>query len=316
MAERQNIAYEAAVMHYVQGETMESIARRLGISRSTVSRMVKKARDAGYVQITLHPPQELADNLGQRLSRKFGINTHVVAVPFGANEIRRLEVVATMAGVIISEAIAPADVVGVAWGNTIAAVADALVVKPAAGSLVVQLNGAANQVTTGIPYAGEIMAAFGKAYGSVLCYFPVPAFFDYEDTKTALWKEKSIQSVLNLQAKANVAVFGVGSLGSSMPSQVYTGGYLSASEMEELSREGVVGDVCTVLLRADGSWEDLPLNRRATGPTPAALQKIPRRICVVAGVEKAIPLLAALRAGVVTDLIIDEDTAVKLEEIC
>lgn len=42
MAERQNIAYEAAVMHYVQGETMESIARRLGISRSTVSRMVKK----------------------------------------------------------------------------------------------------------------------------------------------------------------------------------------------------------------------------------------------------------------------------------
>ena len=56
------------------------------------------------------------------------------------------------------------------------------------------------------------------------------------------------------------------------------------------------------------------MNARATGPTPAELRSIPRRICGVAGDNKVVPLLAALRAGVITDLVIDEQTATKLIE--
>jgi DNA-binding transcriptional regulator LsrR (DeoR family) len=74
----------------------------------------------------------------------------------------------------------------------------------------------------------------------------------------------------------------------------------------------VVGDVCTVFLRADGTYEDLSLNLRATGPTPKELKRIPIRVCAVSGDNKVIPLLAALRAGVITHLVIDEQTATKL----
>ena len=63
------------------------------------------------------------------------------------------------------------------------------------------------------------------------------------------------------------------------------------------------------MLRADGSWRDIPINSRATGMTPAELRAIPRRICVVSGTGKAVPVLGALRAGVATDLVIDEETA-------
>lgn len=315
VSERRNLAYEAAVMHFVQGETMESIARRLGVSRSTVSRLVKSARDAGYVQISLHPPKELTDSLGTRISERFGIKTHVVPVPFGANEARRLQAVSTMAGIVISDLMKPNTVIGVAWGNTVSAVADHLVPKPASGSVVVQLNGAANKNSTGIPYAGEIIARFARAYGAAVCHFPAPAFFDYAATREQLWKERSVASVRKIQADADIAVFGVGALDGKIPSQVYAGGYLSPEELLEVGNEGVVGDICTVLLRADGSWEDLEINARASGPTPRMLRRIARRICVVSGVEKARPLLAALRAGVVTDLIIDEEAASKLEEL-
>ena len=74
-------------------------------------------------------------------------------------------------------------------------------------------------------------------------------------------------------------------------------------------REGVVGDVCTVLLRDDGTWSDINLNARATGPTPGRLARIPRRLCVVAGTGKARACLAALRARAATDLVVDEATA-------
>jgi DNA-binding transcriptional regulator LsrR (DeoR family) len=39
------------------------------------------------------------------------------------------------------------------------------------------------------------------------------------------------------------------------------------------------------------------------------LRRIPRRLCVVAGDHKVPGVVGALRAGVVTDLLIDERTA-------
>ncbi|MGT3784074.1 sigma factor-like helix-turn-helix DNA-binding protein, partial [Staphylococcus aureus] len=43
--------YQAASRYYVQDETMESIARALKLSRSSVSRLLKEARESGMVRI-------------------------------------------------------------------------------------------------------------------------------------------------------------------------------------------------------------------------------------------------------------------------
>jgi hypothetical protein len=96
---------------------------------------------------------------------------------------------------------------------------------------------------------------------------------------------------------------------------VYSAGYLEDADVEMLHREGVVGDVCTVFLRADGSYSDVAINARATGPTPDELHRVPRRVCVVAGDNKVAPLLAALRSGVVTDVVTDELTASRLLDV-
>jgi deoxyribonucleoside regulator len=97
-----------------------------------------------------------------------------------------------------------------------------------------------------------------------------------------------------------------------VPSHVYSAGYLDREDIATLESEGVVGDVCTVFLRADGTYEDLSLNERATGPTPAELRQVPRRVCAVAGDSKVLPLRAALMAGVITHLVLDEQTATGL----
>ena len=91
--------------------------------------------------------------------------------------------------------------------------------------------------------------------------------------------------------------------------------HLDQADRTQLAADDVVGDVCTVLLRADGTWADLPINQRASGPSPDDLRRIDRRLCIVAGPSKAPALLAALRAGVMTDLVVDELTARKVCEI-
>ncbi|MDP9806660.1 DNA-binding transcriptional regulator LsrR (DeoR family) [Trueperella bonasi] len=309
MNERAQVAYQAAVMHFVQGETMESIARRLSVSRSTVSRLIAEAKETGLVQVTIHPPQAAASELQNSIVDMFDVRVKVVPVPFGVNETRRLNAVAQVAAMMVSELMKPGTIIGVAWGNTIAALVDHLVPRPARGSIAVQLNGAANASTTGVPYAGSLMEEFRKAFGSESQYFSVPAFFDFAQTRDALWRERSINSVRETQKNADVALFGIGSMTSNSPSLVYSGGYLSADEIKNLREDGVVGDICTVLLRADGSWEDLEINSRASGPTPADLKNIPKRIGVVSGTDKVTATVAALRAGVITDLVIDEDSA-------
>ena len=110
-------------------------------------------------------------------------------------------------------------------------------------------------------------------------------------------------------------LFSIGAVTGEVPSHVYSAGYLEPEDIDILEAEGVVGDVCTVFLRADGTYEDLSLNERATGPTPAELRRVPRRVCAVAGDSKVIPLLAALRAGVITHLVVDELTATRLVEL-
>lgn len=309
MHERSDQMYLAASMYYVQQETMEAIARQMGVSRSTVSRLLGDARDSGLVRITLSHPSGPKSTLATSLNRRFNITTHIVPVREASGEVNRLDRVARAAALIISDAVTDGMTIGVAWGTTLTAVVQYIQPRDVSDTTVVQLNGGANKTTSGIPYVGSIIGEVAEAFGSSVVHFPVPTFFDYAETRAAMWRERSVQSVLAVQKQLDMVIFGVGSLTGPVRSHVYSAGYLDAHDFEELRADRVVGDVCTVFLREDGSYADISLNARATGPTPAELQRVPRRFCVAAGLAKARPLLAALRAGVATDLVVDDATA-------
>lgn len=310
--DREQDVLRAASMYYLQDMKMSAIAKHLNTSRSTVSRLVKRARETGLVEISLRPPGSRAPGLGRAIEDRYGVDAWVVAVPESASEIERLDQVARTAARLLGTWVESDTVLGIAWGTTLVAIARHLTLKPTRGSAVVQLNGAANMRTSGIHYAGDLVSAFAEAFEAHPHHFAVPAFFDYAETKQAMWRERSIQRVLDVQHRADIALFSVGALAGGLPSHVYSAGYLEPEDIAVLDAEGVVGDVCTVFLREDGTYEDITLNERATGPSPADLRAVPRRVCVVAGDNKVVPLRAALAAGAVTSLVIDEATALRL----
>lgn len=312
MNDREGEMRAAASMYFLQDETMETIARRLNVSRSTVSRLIKGARERGIVRISVAPEGDGASGLGERLHAAFGVTPHVVSVRTGATDLERLDQVALVAARLLEDWFGDEMVLGIAWGTTIAAVARRLGRTPTRGSGVVQLNGGANTHASGLEYASTIVSTFGEAFDAEVHHFPVPAFFDYAQTRAAMWRERSVQRVIAVQRRADLAIFGVGALGGTVPSHVYTAGYLDDADIRALAADGVVGDICTVFLRRNGSYQDVTINQRATGPTPRELSRIGRRVCVVAGSAKVVPLLAAIRARTMTDLVIDDPTARRL----
>ncbi|MCS6711534.1 helix-turn-helix domain-containing protein [Brachybacterium sp. EF45031] len=310
---RLETAFEAARMYYDAGQTMESIARELQVSRSTVSRLLATARGEGLVTISLRPPGlHRAAELRRELERRYGVRAVVVPARAGNSQRDRLTAVAREAARVTDDLLRPDITVGIAWGTTVSAVVEQLMPRPLPGVRIVQLNGAITTEGSGLDYVAGVLDRAGASWDASVHHFPVPAFFDYAATRTALWRERSVQRVLDLQRSCRLAVFGVGTFDAEVPSHAYSPGYLTARDVTELQEDGAVGDVCTVFLRADGSWAPVRLNARSSGPDPDRLARIPRRVLVAAGARKAVPLRAALRAGVATDLVVDEVTATRM----
>lgn len=306
---RDRSAWEIARLHYDDGQSMLAIAERLGVSRSTVSRLLQHARDIGLVEIRVAAsPHEIAP-LERRVSERWGVSVRIAPTPPHAPDETVLESVAGVAARVIADAITPESVIGVAWGSTMEAVSRHLVARSTPGSTVVQLNGAGNFHTSGVPYASELLRRFGESFGARVEQFPVPTFFDSASTRESFWRERTTRRILGLHARLDLAIFGIGSPFADMPGHVYQGGYLERSDYAQLRSERVVGDVATVFYRADGSHTGIPLNDRASGPSFSVLRRARRRISVASGVGKAAALSGALSAGLITDLVVDRELA-------
>lgn len=301
--------YRVAELYYVQGATMEAVAEQSGFSRPTVSRMLQAARDRGIVRISLSPPTDPGSELARTLHESFGVRAHVAGTSPSSSDAKRLESAARSAAVLIGDCFGDEMTLAVAWGTTTSAVASFLQPKRTEDTTVVQMNGAVSARSPQMGHSPGLLGQMATAFGASLIPFPTPAFFDDERTRQLMWQESTVRRVLAVRNTADLAVFSVGAFRGPALSEVYSGGYLTEDAFREFAAHRVVGDVCTVFLREDGTYADIGLNRRASGPTPHELRRIPRRLCVVAGDHKVPALVGALRAGVVTDLVIDDRTA-------
>jgi DNA-binding transcriptional regulator LsrR (DeoR family) len=306
-AERLRVA-DVADLYYVQGLGVKQVGERLGLSRSTVSRMLAKARRHGVVEFVLHPVVDRAAVLAGRLDAQFGVRSLVV--PAGdSDDVARLELVAERAAARLVAVVGSDMTVAVAWGSTVEAMATHLTPSPTRGARVVQLNGSGNTYTSGLQYAGRLLDRFAMAFSASAHPFPVPAFFDSAATREAMWRERSVHRLLTMRRDADVTVSSVGALDAEAPGHLYRSGYLDDDDFAALRRQGVVGDLGSVFLRADGSEDGIDLNARTTGMPVAELRAVRTRLVVAARPAKAVAVAAALRAGAVTDLVVDDRTA-------
>lgn len=309
LSEKAADALRVAKMYYYHNLTTENIALELRVSRSTVSRLLSYARRAGLVEIRIIEAQGHPQELESRIRDACKLQ-RVQVVPLAENvsEAERLARVAQYSANYLSSIFSSAMILGVAWGTTTSAISRHLVPKMTHNSQIVQLNGAGNTESMGIEYASEIMMRLAQNYHASYHLFPVPAFFDRAETKHALWAETSIRRILDLQEKADLYLFSIGAVNAGIPSHVYNDSYLSHSDYQDLRKSAIAGDIATVFFREDGSYNNILLNLRSSGPSLDIL-KTKRSICVISGQAKLKGLQAAVRGRLLSELILDEPTA-------
>lgn len=307
--EKINIAVRVARMYYYQNMKTTAIAKEINFSRSTVSRLLSFAKNEGLVNIQVLDPSEEPQHMEKRILDEFNLKrVHVVPVSEIVGEAEWLDRTAQYAAKHLNTLFNSKMILGIAWGTTLSAISSHLLMKTTHDSQIVQLNGAGNTQTMGIEYASEIIMRFAKNFSARAHLFPVPTFFDYAQTKNLLWKERSIKRLLDLQEKSDLLIYSIGALNAGIPSHVYSGGYLDKKDYSELERLNIVGDIATYFFKDDGSFLDIPINERASGPNLELFKK-KYGVCVVSGLAKVRGLCAALKGNLMKELIIDEPTA-------
>ena len=179
-------------------------------------------------------------------------------------------------------------------------------------TLTIQLNGGASRALYESG-ATDIVKAFKNAIGGDGYLLPAPAIVDTPHIAEVIMGDSQISSVLQLAERCRTAVFSVGNI--TEHSVLYELGCFSPREYMGFKARGAVGDVCSHYIDIDGNVADENLDGRVVGTSLEHIKKIPNKLMVAVGLEKAEAVLGALRGGYADVLYLDEPLARKVLEI-
>lgn len=298
---------QIASWYYEEGLDQAAIARRLGCSRSMVSRYLKEARARGLVEIRVRHPLKTDPLRAQALQAAFPLREAWVLADPPADPRVLLRRLGELGARAVQERLRPGIRIGVSWGTAVYEVVRALPARPIKGAQVVQIIGA---LGTGDPMIDgpELARWLAEKLEAPVRHLHAPLLVESEAVARALQQERAIAETLALARKVHLALIGIGSVDPRL-SSLRRAGYLTEAELEALRAAGAVGDVLARALDAAGNLLDHPFNRRVVGLEPEALRRIPTVIAVAGGAAKAPAIRAALRGGYVGVLVTDAEAA-------
>ncbi|HHV62408.1 MAG TPA: sugar-binding transcriptional regulator [Firmicutes bacterium] len=305
---------EIARLYYEEGKTQEDIAKEMGISRSTVSRSLKKARKIGAVQIRVVDPCFECTSIARELEARYGLRRAIVvpsvdtAGAVSAAEAEGLikRDIGRAAAEYLSRVMRDGDILSTAWGSTLYEVAKALTPARPVKVRIVQLAGFVGNVAAH-EQAGDLARRIASAFGGEWYLLPAPLVVENKTTRDAILHEPAISQVLGMARQASVALVGIGTCDAS--SLMVRAGYLREEDLKELGARGAVGDVCYRYYDEDGNpcpseWDD-----RVIAITLQELRDIPLRVGAAGGERKIKAIRSALKGGYINVLITDETAA-------
>jgi deoxyribonucleoside regulator len=296
-------------MYYEHNLSQQEISRKVSLSRTYISKLLNEARARGIVQITIVDPVNTETELERRLRQKFSLERAVI-IPVADSDSLLLEKLGSAAARLLNVIIRDDDILGVSWGATMQVLSKCILPRGDLKNItVVQLCGGVSSTERNI-YVGEIPKQIAEALGGTHQVIPLPAVLDRKEARDLVVKDRNIARVLLLAGKASIAIFTVGVFGDM--SAFVRAGYFSGAEVDALKRAGAVGDICSHIIDRRGLLCAPHIEKRVVAVSFEDITKIPTRIAVAAGSYKHECILAALRAGAMSILVTNEQTASRL----
>ncbi len=288
---------EIAVAYYDQEQTQEEIAKRFGISRIKVGRLLKKARQEGIVEISVKYHPVFSSQIEQQFISHFGIKRALIALDHHDEDEQRQQVAALvsnyLAGVLKNDM-----TVTVGQGRNVAAVANHVGVFPERHCRFICGIGGTKRDNQLID-ADHISRNLARKFNGFSETLYAPAYVETPELRAAFMQNRLIKATLEQASKADVAIIGLGDMNEN--SFMVQLGWFTPQEIATARQEqGVVGDLAGYsFFNIQGKPVDTVMNDRVIGLSLEQLRAIPCVIAIASESTKATAILGALRTGVI-----------------
>lgn len=313
-SEAASLRLRAAWLYYNQGMTQKDVAEKLGISRSTVIRLLDEAMKRSEVQIWINEGIEDFVSLAGQLEAAYGLDEAVI-IPSPSAERATAEGTAKAVGLALGQflsATVPNDAtIGVGWGRTMTASLSSFRPPRRENCKVVSLLGGIVAVhqTNPLDYTWRLASALGAE-----CYmFLAPLLVDSVETKRALIEKCGLATLYNLAETLDLAIVSCGDIGPHSTS--LSEGFISKETLRELVEAGCVCDTMFNFIDAEGRSVDHPINQHAMAIDLDTLRKAKHIVLASGGAHRAIAIRATIKRIGCNTLITDEAAARALMEL-
>jgi DNA-binding transcriptional regulator LsrR (DeoR family) len=289
----------AAHLYYVEERSQEEVAKQLGVSRSTVSRLLAEARQSGVVRIevTAQPP---VDGFENELAAQLELERVYVAQGTAKPDDPGAVLASAVGQALLDSELRAGDALLVGWGRATWSISHADLPK-IPGVVVVPALGGLNDEQPWVQTNEIARRIAARLEGSVLLLH-APAVPSAE-LRESLLTDESIRAALTRWDDAAVALVGIGAWAQAQPVPP------SLLSMDAEALRATAGDVVGRLFDANGAPMPYATEARLLGISRDQLARIRRRIGVAVGTQKVEAIVAAARSRLVNVLVTDVITA-------
>lgn len=307
-----SLVLKVAYLYYIENKPQNEIAGMLGISITTVSRLLTKAKEDKIVEFVIRDPYIECIRLEEKLRSRFHLKDIIIAPAVTSEdgidsemaEENAKKLVAMEGARYLQRVIKENDTLGITWGSTVYHMINYLNPSQKVKARFVTLHGSIacceNELDVRTLVSRMAKAFFGENY-----YLLTDALMSSREAAQIMKEEKNNQRVFEMFDQINIAVSGIGSFYPIERSVLASPDFLAPEDLDALKSKGVTGDIALRFFDHDGNECPTSLSDRMITISMEQFKKIDCKISLVSGISKATTVLSALKGGLIDVLILD-----------
>ncbi|WP_180994157.1 sugar-binding transcriptional regulator [Bacillus sp. Marseille-P3661] len=298
---------DVANLYYEHDLTQAEIAEKLFISRTRISRLLKQAKEKGIVEIKVNYLFERNYDLEANFKERFKLKDVILLNSNNKSEKDIRRGIGSLAAAYLKKRVRKNMTLGVSWGSTISETVNALEVEKKLPINIVQTMGVSSIENPKVD-SREIIRRLTEIYSGRAHYLSAPLYIQEQYVKEAIMSDPLISKSLEMLRNADIILTGIGTLNEAKSANPWHG-YMNKKMYKEIQKQGGVGCICAQFFDQDGNEIDSDWNRQCIGIRLNQLKRVEEVVAVAGGLEKALPIIGAIKGNYINVLISDTETA-------
>jgi len=242
-AEQSRLMVKVARMYHERGRKQAQIASELHITQARVSRLLRRAADAGIVKTVVSSPAGVHTDLEERLEQRYGLIEAVVVDALSSEEHDIAQNLGAAAAVYLESTLLGNEIVGISSSSATLLAAVTFLGRATSPVVtdVVQLVGGVGEPQVQID-ANRLLTTFASATGATPIFLPAPGLLGSAAAQHSLMSDPAVRQVSGRWSELTTALVGIGAL-EPPPVLAQSGNAIAEADQEVLRSLGAVGDI-------------------------------------------------------------------------